>query len=78
MEQDCFSYELEAHTFKPSAEIEEIKWFSKDEYLSQAVLVPSLLKLFDYLESVSNIIRLILIYFVAISFVQMPDQESKW
>lgn len=51
MEQDCFTYESADFTFKPSAEIEKIKWFSESEYLSQPVLVPGILKLFDYLNT---------------------------
>ena len=52
MEQDCYVYEDHDLSIQPSSEIEEVQWFSEDEYLTQEQLVPGVLILFEWLRSI--------------------------
>lgn len=50
MEQDCFMYDLQ-EDIKPSNEIGDVRYFSREEYLKEQFQVVGVLMVFDKLEA---------------------------
>lgn len=49
MRQECFLYNLEEEKIQPTNEIGAIKYFSFEEYRQEAILVPGVLMVYDFL-----------------------------